>query len=234
MLVGVLGGMGPSATVDFLDKLTRLTEAAVDQDHVRVIALSDPVIPDRSAAIAGLGPSPEPALRAALQRLERAGAERLVIPCNTAHHWYGALAATASVPMLNIVAETVAEICLAVPKGERIGLLATPGTIASGLYQAPLRQNGYHPWLFDGETTETLVEGGIRLVKAGRVDAGRQALDQALQLLAAQDCRYAILGCTEVSVAFGTESQHQGIRLFDSNMALARALLRHIGRVPKI
>ena len=89
------------------------------------------------------------------------------------------------------------------------------------------------PLVWQGVVKAALVEGGIRLVKAGRVDQGRQALEQALEMLAAQDCRHAILGCTEVSVAFGTERQRHGIQLFDSNMALARALLRHIGRVPK-
>src|SRR3978361_916323 len=86
-MLGVLGGMGPMATVDFMGKVVRNTPAARDQEHIPMIVCSAVRIPDRTEAILGRGPDPFPALR----QLERAGATRIVIPCNTAHHWHGAL-----------------------------------------------------------------------------------------------------------------------------------------------
>lgn len=151
MLVGVLGGMGPSATIDFLDKLTRLTrltEAKTDQGHRRILALSDPDIPDRSAAITGEGPSPEAALCRRLRLLERAGAGIVVIPCNSAHHWFDAMQKAVLVPILSIVDSTLSQVQAAIaPKG-RIGVLATPGTIACGIYQRPFLPPDMNPWFW--------------------------------------------------------------------------------------
>lgn len=233
MLVGVLGGMGPSATIDFLDKLTRLTEAKADQGHVRVLTLSDPDIPDRSAAITGEGPSPEAALCVRLRLLERAGAGIVVIPCNSAHHWFDAMQKAVLVPILSIVDSTLSQVQAAIaPKG-RIGVLATPGTIACGIYQRPLLAAGYEPVVLDSATHDLLIEGGIRLVKAGEVAKGRASLELGVALLAQSGCTDAILGCTEISVAFGLETTCQGVRLHDSNLSLARALLRRLGRTPR-
>jgi len=92
-MLGVLGGMGPMATVDFLKKLVEATPAARDQDHLGVMVAQAPGIPDRTGAILGEGPDPLPAMTIALRRLEAAGATRIAIPCNTAHHWHGALQA---------------------------------------------------------------------------------------------------------------------------------------------
>ena len=232
-VLGVLGGMGPAATVDFMDKLTRLTEANCDQDHVPVIAISDPRIPDRSASIEGKGPSPEPMLIDLILRLQLAGAEVIAIPCNTAHHWFNALGAASSVPLLSIIDATIETIVATVPLGSRVGILATEGTIVANIYHTPLLAAGYRPEALDAGRRDRLVEGGIRCVKAGRIDAGRKLLEEALVELIAVGCSHAILGCTEVSVAFGDDNSRPGIALFDSNVSLARKALRHVGREPK-
>lgn len=233
MLVGVLGGMGPSATVDFLDKLTRLTAADVDQQHVRILSLSDPDIPDRSAAIAGQGPSPETALCDRLRLLERAGVGVIVIPCNSAHYWFDTLQNAVLPPILSIVDSTICELRSAAVANARIGVLATPGTIASGIYQKPLAASGFAPVVLDPDTHDRFIEAGIRLVKAGQIAQGRASLEQGLAILAGSGCTNAILGCTEISVAFGLETECQGVRLYDSNLSLARALLRRLGRTPR-
>ncbi len=225
--------MGPSATVDFLDKLTRLTVADVDQNHVRVLTLSDPDIPDRSAAIAGQGASPEAALCDRLRLLERAGAGIIVIPCNSAHYWFDALQKAVAPPILSIVESTLSDLREAVATKALIGVLATPGTITSGIYQRPLVAAGYVPVVLDQPTHDRFIEDGIRLVKAGHIARGRDSLENGLRLLAASGCTDAILGCTEISVAFGLETESQGVRLYDSNLSLARALLRRLGRIPR-
>ncbi len=230
--LGVLGGMGPAATVDFMDKLIRLTNAACDQDHVPMVALSDPRIPDRSAAIEGRGPSPEPMLTALLARLETAGATLIAIPCNTAHHWFDALQAASSVPLLSIIDATLETIMRSVPEGARVGILATEGTILANIYHKPLIAAGYLPEALDPIRRDRLVEGGIRCVKAGSIPAGLILLEEALQELVSAGCSHVILGCTEVSVAFGDDTVRPGVTLYDSNRSLALMALRHIGRAP--
>lgn len=225
--------MGPSAMVDFLDKLTRLTQAGIDQDHVRLLALSDPAIPDRSAAISGDGPSPEAALCDRLRRLEATGAGIIVVPCNSAHYWFASMQDAVGVPILSIIDATLSELAKSVPKGGKVGVLATPGTIAVGIYQRPLAEQGYHPVTLDPQTHDRLVEGGIRLIKAGEFDKGRALLEQGLLVLSSLGCTDAILGCTEISMAFGLETACHGVRLYDSNLSLARALLCKLGRVPR-
>ncbi|MCA3223368.1 MAG: aspartate/glutamate racemase family protein [Burkholderiales bacterium] len=108
--LGVLGGMGAMATVDFLRKLVEATPAERDQEHIPLIVRFCPEVPDRAAALAGAGPSPQPALVAAAVELAAAGAQALAIPCNTAHYWYDALCAAVPIPILHIVDAAVAEL----------------------------------------------------------------------------------------------------------------------------
>lgn len=230
--LGVLGGMGPAATVDFLNKLISLTEASCDQDHVPVVAMSDPRIPDRSAAIEGRGPSPEPMLIALLSRLETAGADLIAIPCNTAHHWFDALQAASSVPLLSIIDAVLETILSSAPSDSQVGILATEGTILANLYHQPLIAAGYLPEALDPVWRDRFVEGGIRQIKAGNTPAGLVLLEKALEELTRIGCRHAILGCTEVSVAFGNDRSRPGVTLHDSNRSLAQMALRHIGRTP--
>jgi aspartate racemase len=110
-MIGVLGGMGPAATVDFLAKLIRLTPAERDQDHVPVVVLSEPRVPDRVGPIMdGRGPSPLDALRRGIRTLERAGAGCIAIPCHTAHFWYDQMVASAHVPILHIADAVLADL----------------------------------------------------------------------------------------------------------------------------
>ncbi len=108
--LGVLGGMGAMATVDFLRKLVEATPAERDQEHIPLIVRFCPEVPDRAAALAGSGPSPQPALVAAAVELAAAGAQALAIPCNTAHYWYDALCAAVPIPILHIVDAALAEL----------------------------------------------------------------------------------------------------------------------------
>lgn len=230
--LGVLGGMGPAATVDFMDKLIRLTNATCDQDHVPMVVMSDPRIPDRSSAIEGRGPSPEPTLIALVARLEAAGATVIAIPCNTAHHWFDALQSSSSVPLLSIIDATIETIIDNVSVGAQVGILATEGTIFANIYHKPLIAAGYRPEALDPIRRNRLVEAGISCVKAGSIPAGLKLLEEALQELINAGCSHVILGCTEVSVVLGDDTVRPGITLYDSNRSLALMALRHIDRAP--
>ena len=135
--VGVLGGMGPAATLDFLAKLQRATPATRDQDHVHVLVDLNPKVPDRNAALAGAGPSPGPVLAQMAAGLEAAGADGLVVVCNSAHAFVDDIrGALRRAPLISLVEETVLETRRTHPEVRRVGLLAASACVDANLYQA--------------------------------------------------------------------------------------------------
>lgn len=218
-VVGVLGGMGPLATVDFLRKLVQATPARTDQEHVPVVVSAIPQVPDRTAAWLGQGASPLPALRASAQRLVAAGASAIVMPCNTAHLWFDELQSGVALPMLHLVDAAVDAVVQRLGPGAPVGLLATEATLHSGLYTR--RRNGDVHWVLPtARERETWITPGIAAVKAGRLPAGRALLDPALQALARRGARAVVLGCTEIPLVL-EQAPHAPL-LIDATGALAR------------
>jgi aspartate racemase len=222
-MLGVLGGMGPAATVDFLAKLIRLNPARRDQDHLPLIVLSDPRVADRVGPIvAGRGPSPLPALLAGLRTLERAGAQAIAIPCHTAHHWYPELAAATVLPILSMIDATLAELArLDVPPGP-LGLLATEATLKAGLYQQRLAAAGHPPLIPAPAIMEKNVLPAIALIKQGRAAEAAPLLARALAHLNAAGAAHVLLACTELPLALPAAPLPGCI---DATEALARACL---------
>jgi aspartate racemase len=219
-MLGVLGGMGPMAAVDFMAKVVRNTPASRDQDHVRMVVCSAADIPDRTAAILGEGADPLPAMRDALRRLEAAGATRIAIPCNTAHHWHAALQAGTPLPILHIV-DAVAD-TLAGPPGAAIGVPATSGTVRAGIYQSRLGLRGYACRIPD-DAAQAEVMRAIRLVKAGRLPEATAILRREAEALAAAGCREGDrdLGAGHHDLAAADGPVRAG--LVDATEALARS-----------
>lgn len=224
-LVGVLGGMGPLATVDFFRKVVAETPAVNDQEHIPLIIDSVPSIPCRVAAILRDGLSPLPPMVEGLARLERAGAECLVIACNTAHFWYDELQRSASVPILHIVDAVAAELDGGRP-GAVLGLMGTEATLEAKIYQKRLSARGIEFMVHTPEERAELVLPAIALVKQGRPDLAGKMIDQALQLLEARGADRCILACTELPVAVdASDSPYRG-QCIDATRALARAAVR--------
>ena len=232
-MLGILGGMGPMATVDFMRKLVDATPATRDQDHLGALVLQAPDIPDRTRAILEGGPDPLPAMAAGLRRLEAAGATRLAIPCNTAHHWHAALQARTALPILHIV-EAVADVLIA--RGDRcgsVGLLATTGTLKAGLYPGHLTRHGF---VCVAPEDQDAVMRAIRLAKAGALaEAGLLLRAQARSLFAA-GCGQVVLACTEIPPALAASGASSGDTGFgddclDATQALAEACVA-ASRVP--
>ncbi|HDL85860.1 MAG TPA: amino acid racemase, partial [Candidatus Acetothermia bacterium] len=140
--IGILGGMGPEATVELFRRIIALTPAKRDQDHLHVLIDSNPKIPDRTAAIRGQGESPLPLLIAAAKNLERAGADFIIIPCNTAHHWLHELREIISIPIIDMIGQTAERVASQQSSAQWIGLLSTEGTLRSGLYQNAFASRG--------------------------------------------------------------------------------------------
>lgn len=199
--LGVLGGMGPAATVDFLHRVVTLTPAGRDQDHVPVIVYSDPATPDRSDAILGVGPDPFPALLHGIRFLAQAGCGLIAIPCNTAHHWHGQLQEATPVEILHI-ADTVIEAIDAHEDADRIrvvGVLATDGTVRSRTYHDRVEAAGRSAIdLADDGGNPTMAS--IRALKAGDMRAAQQLFVTAVRRLVERGADALVVGCTDLSV----------------------------------
>jgi len=133
-IIGILGGMGPQATVDLYNEIIRQTPIKEEQDHLPIIIFSNPKVPDRTKALIAGGEDPLPHLIYSARVLEKAGADFIIIPCNTAHHYLPQMQKAVSIPILNMIAETADFIKQRYPQKKRVGLLATTGTIKVGIY----------------------------------------------------------------------------------------------------
>ena len=221
-MIGVLGGMGPLATVDFFSKLLAATPAACDADHVPLLIQSDPRIPPRPPAILSGAPSPLPALRAGRDRLIAGGALALAMPCNTAHFWYAELARDCPVPFLSIVQSSCDELAALAAPGASIGLIATRATLAARIFDAPLQAAGYSPLPPEDAQLDGVILPAIEHVKAGRATEGGRLIEQAVAHLMARGAAAVILACTETPVALDAIASPLRAYCIDSTGALAR------------
>ncbi|MDQ7819814.1 MAG: amino acid racemase [Armatimonadota bacterium] len=223
-VIGVLGGLGPWATLDLFEKILRLTPAERDQDHLRVIIDNNPRVPDRGPAILGEGEDPTPALVEGARTLERAGADFIVIPCNTAHYFHASIQAAVGIPVLHIMEEVAAAARAEVPQVRTLGLLATPATVASRLYHHACGGVGREVIAPDAAGQE-VVTAAIYAVKAGRRD--RRLTGDLLAVvrdLVSRGAGAIILGCTELPLVL--DARDLPVPLLDSNLILARAAVR--------
>lgn len=202
-LVGVLGGTGPAATAYFLKRLVDFTDAQRDQDHVRAIVHNDTATPDRTDYLLGKSDvSPLPYLAADARLLEQCGCEFLAMPCNTAHGLFDSVQAAVSIPVIHMVNETM-NYCR--ERGfSQVGVLATEGTVATDLFGMAGRFCGvdvaYPPREGQVEVDRIIYDA----VKAGRPVAPEE-LGPLSRMMAEAGCDAIILGCTELSAAFGED-----------------------------
>lgn len=229
--LGILGGMGPLAGATFLARLTLLTPASRDQDHLPALLWSDPRVPDRTAARVAGGPDPLPMLMRGVRGLQDSGCGAIAIPCNTAHGWYGPMTEAARVPILHIVDATGDELARLGVRGARIGLLGTEGTLAMRLYQDRLEPRGYDCIVPSADEMARLVSPAIAHVKANRIAEARGPLLDMAVLLAHRGADAIVLGCTEIPLAVSAEADATtlGVPIADSIDALARAALGWAG-----
>ena len=234
--IGIIGGMGPLATCDLFKKIITNTPAACDQDHIHVIIDNNTNIPDRTAALLAGGPSPLPEMVKSAQRLEAAGADALIMPCNTAHGFYEPLQEAVSIPVIHMIRETVGTM---VRSGITCaGLLATSGTIEAGVYDRPCTAGlrGAEPraeahtgtslrLLKPTEDEQKAVMHMIyQGVKAGVKDYDASAVQAIADRLISEGAQAIILGCTELPLA--KEMYALDFPSVDPTEELARAAVR--------
>jgi aspartate racemase len=221
--IGVFGGMGPAATVDFLGKLVQLTPAKRDQEHLPVVVAGFPHVHDRSRAILGVGPDPLPQLLAGIDFLNDAMVGVIAIPCNSSHHWYAQMSERARAPILHIAEACVRAVA---PGTDKVAIFGTRGALASGFYQRALQARGL-AWLVPPEDgVQNNVDDCIRYVKAGQLAEGSAALDEALKWARSQRADAVIMGCTEIPIA-ARGATVLGLQLVDSSLELARATVAY-------
>jgi aspartate racemase len=196
-IVGIIGGMGPEATVDLMRRVVAKTPARDDQDHVHLIVESNPKIPSRIAhLIEGTGDDPTPELIRIAANLQRAGADALAIPCNTAHAYAHSIRRAVSIPLLDMVSLSVDQIAHS-RRAARVGLLASTAVHTTELYSKALSAQGIDTVL---PAHQDEVMALIKAVKQGDTGAETQAALGQVALETASHADVLLIACSELSV----------------------------------
>lgn len=196
--LGIVGGVGPLATMFIGEMIVRRTKAEKDQDHVNSIITNNTRIPDRTAYILGYSEEdPVPVMVSDMEKLASIGAELIIIPCNTAHTFYHELQQGSPVPVIHMIRETMKR---AAEQGAgKVGILATTGTVTSKVYQHAAEEFGLEPVLPNEEIQKKVMSVIYDNVKAGK-QADRKKWQEITAYMDAQGCDRIILGCTELSI----------------------------------
>ena len=228
--IGLIGGMGPAAAVDFYARVVATHGALRDQDHPPCIMYSATQVPDRTAFLLEGGADPTPELVAAARLVESAGADFIAIPCNSAHAFLAPMRAAVSIPILDMIALAVAAIATIMPHARRIGVLAASGSVKVGLYDEPLREHGLEPF-YPVPDVQDEVMAAIKEVKAGGAgETSDPRFVAAVEHLRDRGADCVIMGCTEIPLALVAEDSP--VVAIDGNQTLVDTTLAlSIGRL---
>jgi len=228
--IGVLGGMGPEAGAYFFERIIRETAAGRDQDHPPVILCSLPQVPDRTPAILHGGPSPVPAILRGLRALEKAGADFAVMSCISAHYFYPRLAPRSPLPLFSLIDDTLAAIGKMRPVPRTIGLIATTGTVRSGIVAQPFEAAGLEvivPSARDQKRVMTAIYGR-KGIKAGVTEGPpREILLGIAGGLVRRGAGAILAGCTEIPLVL--RAPDLPVPLVEPMAIGARAAVRRAG-----
>jgi aspartate racemase len=228
--IGILGGMGPEATAYFFDLIIRNTAAAQDQDHLPIVVYNCPQVPDRTRAILEGGESPLARLVQGEAALRAAGADFGVIPCVTAHYFLAGLTAAAPLPFLDLLAETVHRTKSLVPPIKTLGLLATSGTVRSGLVHRAFAKTGINVITPGPRGQRNIMTAiyGRRGIKAGVTEGRPRELVLAeAKALIRQGAGAIMAGCTEIPLVL--RAQDVPVPLVEPLLIGARACILKAG-----
>ena len=220
--IGILGGMGPMAAYDLGMKILTNTEASCDQENIPVILDNNTRIADRTAAILSGGEDPAAEMIKSARRLEQAGADLILMACNTAHYFYDEVSSSVRIPVLHMIRETVKVLENAGIR--RAGVLATDGTRRSGIYDSAFRRAEIEA-IYPSEEKQKLVMSLVYdYVKAARTDMSGIDVDSIVQELKSRGCGAIVLGCTELPLV-PELARAPGILSIDPTEVLARAAI---------
>lgn len=228
--LGILGGVGPLATVYFADLIVKLTPARCDQDHIRTIVSNNPKIPDRTDYILDrTKPDPLPVMVSDAKMLEGLGCDYIAIPCNTAHFFFDEIQKNISVELINIVEETVKFAVQNVDGLKKLGILATSGTLHSKVYETVCSRFGVACEIPDDDEINSLMHIIYDQVKAGK-ESDHKELFKIIDSMKSRGCEAVVLGCTELSAIY-YELKTERCDIVDSMTALAKACVKKIKNI---
>jgi aspartate racemase len=224
--LGILGGMGPAASAEFVVRLIQQTPAACDQEHIPFVLWNDPTVPDRNASLINQDDLPWAKLKAGVLGLRDAGCDHIVIPCNTAHFWFDRLDQL-GVPITHIVGSVATELKSLKIHSGTIGIIGTKATMSLGLYQNYLGKLGWRCVTPGTREMDNLVQPAIDLIKAGNIDAAHDMLLKVIDQLIPWGVDAVVLGCTEIPLAI-RETHHRNIPLVNSIDSLVQAAIKQL------
>lgn len=228
-VVGVLGGLGPEATVDFMAKLVAATPAGSDQEHIRLLIDHNPGVPNRHDAIAGRTPSVGPQLAVMARGLENSGADFLVMVCNTAHAYSSEIQAAVSIPFISIVDVSVD--ALAQQPRRSVGVMAAAGCLQARLYQNALEAAGMEAVLWTDGELEDFMQLVYR-IKAGERDADIGAgIKRLAASLVFSGAEVLLAGCTEIPLFLDARTAPAPL-LSSTDLLVARTIALAQGKLP--
>jgi len=224
-VVGVIGGMGPEATVDLMMRVIRATPAQDDIDHIRMVVDNNPKVPSRiKAIIEGTGESPAPCMAQMARNLAASGADFLVIPCNTAYYYYDEVCSAVDIPVMNMIDVTVETVLNENASIRTVGLLASKAVLMTGLYTKPFKGKGIDV-IYPSPELQDLLMASIRKIKTGKYDIGdREVLQSAAEELVRKRSEALIVACTELSII--CDGLDAGVKVYDALQVLAESIVR--------
>ena len=227
-MIGILGGMGTQAGLDFCNKLAKLNRGKIDQSYPLFILYNKSDVPGRPENINNYNKVLK-SLLAGCKFLEKSKCKFIVIPCNTAHYWYDDLQKKTKIPIISMPKEVYAHTIKTCKKNSRIGILATEGTLKTGVYNKFFDEN-YMLINPSRSVQKNNVNKAIKLVKMGRIKDAEKAIKPAVNSLIKMKCSKIILGCTELPIAIFAFKSFQKIKksktFLDPNLILAHSSMK--------
>lgn len=221
--LGILGGMGPAASAEFVARLVAQTPATCDQEHIPFVLWNNPQIPDRSTSLRNEDDRPLPFLLDGIKILKAARCDLIVIPCNTAHFWYDDMVKL-KVPIVHIV-DSVADALRDVNVTGTIGVMGTQATVELGLYQYKLNKAGWTCIVPTKEEMDSLVQPAINLIKSGDMSRAYDMFMVVIDSLIVRGAQAVVLGCTEIPLAVN-QNRRDGIPLINSIDSLVKVAIK--------
>lgn len=224
--VGVIGGMGPQATVDFFNKIIKHTPVKKESDHIHLLIDNNPQVPSRIDAVINNGVCPSSTLVDMAKKLESAGAELLTMPCNSAHIFINHIEENINIPVINMISETIKEI--AKSKCKKVALLATPAVVSTNLYKDGIIELGKEFVVPEKYFQNTLTDA-IMKVKSGEIEHAEFNFSLVLEHILSKGVDAVILGCTELPLI--KRRDLAGVHFFDTTEILAISTIENVKKV---
>jgi len=226
--LGILGGMGPAASAEYVTRLIQQTPATCDQEHIPFVLWNDPTVPDRSTSLRAGNDKPLPYLIDGIQSLRYSQCDLIVIPCNTAHFWFDELIKQ-GVRIIHIVDSVASALRDVSVTNTTIGVMGTRATVELGLYQSRLSQAGWNCITPSENEMSTLVQPAIDLIKSGKLEQAHDMFITVIDKLIARGAKAVVLGCTEIPLVV-KENHYNGTPLINSIDSLVKAAIKEFNR----